>query len=135
MFKIQNKISELYIMSQLKSHEIITGFPSRNEFFQLLAANHPSMVVKFTASWCGPCKRIDPIVKQFFRQNSASILCCYLDIDNNLDLYSFMKRKKMANGVPTLLYYASNNHEYIPTSSISGSDENQVRQFFNNIKA
>ena len=52
-------------MSQLKSHEIITGFPSRNEFFELIKANHPSIVIKFTANWCGPCKTIDPIVKPF----------------------------------------------------------------------
>jgi len=121
-------------MSQLKPHEIITGFPSRNEFFELLAAKHPSIVVKFTASWCGPCRRIDPIVKPFFQQNSSKILCCHLDIDENPDLYAFMKSKRMANGVPTLLYYASDNHSYVPTTSISGSNEAQVRQFFSSVK-
>ena len=80
-------------MNGLKSHEIITGFPSRTEFFELLQANHPSIVIKFTASWCGPCKLVDPIVKPFFKQNSNKILCCYLDIDENSDLYSFMKNR------------------------------------------
>lgn len=121
-------------MSQLKSHEIITGFPSRNEFFELIKANHPSIVIKFTASWCGPCKTIDPIVKPFFKQNSSKILCCYLDIDENFDLYSFMKRKKMANGVPTLMYYSSDNHDYVPTASISGSDPAQIHNFFANVR-
>ena len=121
-------------MSRLSSHEIITGFPSRNEFIQLLAANHPSIVIKFTASWCGPCKKIDPIVKPFFKQNSSKILCCYLDIDENFDLYSFMKSKKMANGVPTLLYYSSDNPAYVPTTSISGSNIQQVQQFFNTVQ-
>jgi thioredoxin 1 len=121
-------------MSQLKSHEIITGFPSRNEFFELIKANHPSIVIKFTANWCGPCKTIDPIVKPFFKQNSSKILCCYLDIDENFDLYSFMKRKKMANGVPTLLYYSSDNHDYVPTASISGSDPAQIHNFFANVR-
>ena len=121
-------------MSQLSSHEIITGFPSRNEFFELIAANHPSIVIKFTASWCRPCKLIDPIVKPFFKQNSSKILCCYLDIDENYDLYSFMKSRKMANGVPTLLYYSSDNHNYVPTASISGSNQAQIQHFFNNVK-
>ena len=121
-------------MSNLKPHQIITGFPSRKEFFQLLESNHPSIVIKFTATWCGPCKRIDHIVKPFFKENSSKILCCYLDVDENRDLYSFMKSKKMTNGIPTLLYYASNNNSYVPTASISGTNEIQVINFFKNVK-
>jgi len=117
-------------MSKLKAQEIITGFPSRKEFLELLQASHPSIVVKFTASWCGPCKRIDPIVKPFFERNSSKVLCCHLDIDENHDLYAFMKRNRMTNGVPTLLYYSRDNHSHVPTSSISSSDPTLVEQFF-----
>ena len=121
-------------MSRLAPREVITGFPDRKAFLDLVGAQHPGIVVKFTAGWCGPCKRIDPIVKSFFSRNSGNMLCCYLDIDENFDLYSFMKRKKMANGVPTLLYYAPDNHEYVPTASVSGANEDKVRTFFDSIR-
>ena len=120
-------------MSSLNSNEIITGFPSRNDFLQLLAGDHPPIIVKFTAPWCAPCKRVDPIVKPFFKRNSSNMICCYLDIDENTDLYAFLKSKKMVRGVPTLLYYDINNHSFNPTNSISGADIQQVTQFFNSI--
>lgn len=118
----------------LKQGEIVTGFPNRQAFFDVLGSNHPGVVVKFTATWCGPCKKIDHIVKPFFNKNSSKIVCCHLDVDENHDLYSFMKSKKMANGIPTLLYYHSSNHSYIPTASISGSNEEQVKYFFSQVK-
>ena len=120
-------------MSSLKPREIITGFPDRQSFFKIIANEHPGIVVKFTASWCKPCKIIDPIVKPFFTKNSNKILCCYLDIDENYDIYSFMKHKKMANGVPTLMYYAKGNHNYIPDASISGANLKQVEHFFSQV--
>jgi thiol-disulfide isomerase/thioredoxin len=113
--------------------EVVTGFPNRQAFLHLLESNHPGIVVKFTATWCGPCKKIDHLVQPFFKNNCNKILCCHLDVDENHDLYSFMKSKKMANGIPTLLYYHSSNHNYIPNASISGSNEAQVRHFFSQV--
>ena len=43
---------------------------------------------------------------------------------------AFLKSKKMVNGIPVLLCYKKNNSTYIPDDAITGSDPNELHQFF-----
>ena len=40
---------------------------SRSEFEELLRQNPGKVVLKFGATWCGPCKVIEPLVNQWCR--------------------------------------------------------------------
>lgn len=108
---------------------IVTKFDNRSQFEELLRSDHHGVFVQFTASWCGPCKRISPIVSSFMRDNATKLVCCRLDVDQNADLYAFLKRKKLINGIPCLYYYDENNHEVPPTSTITGGNEANVAAF------
>ena len=99
------------------------------------------IILKFTATWCGPCQRIKTLCNDYFLQMSDNILCLNLDIDKeaNIELYSALKAKKMVKGVPTLFAYncaikRDMNNWYIPDLSISGSDQKQVVHFFESVK-
>ena len=46
----------------------------RNEFKQFLLTNK-NFVIKFTATWCGPCKTAKPIIDNYFNQSKQ-----YLDM-------------------------------------------------------
>jgi len=59
------------------------------------------VLVEFTAVWCGPCKLLDPVVKQLAQDWTGKVKVVKLDVDNNPNLtinYQVM-------GVPTLMLF------------------------------
>ena len=59
------------------------------------------VVVDFTAVWCGPCKMLDPVVKQLADEWAGKAKIVKLDVDQNTNLtvqYGVM-------GVPTLMLF------------------------------
>ena len=109
---------------------IITQFKSRDDFLRLLQNNPGLIVLKMGATWCGPCKRIKPILDGFFASSPDNVVCCDIDVDECADLYSYFKSKKMVNGIPVLLAYKKGNTSYIPDDSVTGADPSQLDQFF-----
>ena len=110
--------------------EIISGFSNRDEFLQLLTVNPGLIVIKYGASWCGPCKRIAPLIDAFFMTSPNTVICADIDVDESFDLYSFMKNKRMINGIPAVLCYKKGNTSYIPDDMITGADPNELHSFF-----
>ena len=58
-----------------------------------------------------------------------------VDVDECFDLYAFMKKQKMLNGIPALFLYSKKVYQknedkqiYIPQASISGTDEGKISQ-------
>jgi thioredoxin 1 len=70
------------------------------------------VLVDFTAEWCGPCKMLDPLVKQLAQEWAGRVKVTKLDIDENQDLtvrYQVM-------GVPTLMLFVKGQ----PVQRVSG---------------
>jgi thiol-disulfide isomerase/thioredoxin len=109
---------------------IISFIQTRNDFIKLLEKNPGLIIVKFGATWCGPCKRIKPVLDGFFLSSPDNVLCCDIDVDECFDLYSYLKSKKMVNGIPVILCYKKGNISYIPDDSITGSDPIELDKFF-----
>ena len=122
-------IEYINIMSVPKK-TIISYFQSRDHFIRLLEKNPGLVIIKMGASWCGPCKRIKPIVDAFFASSPDNVICCEIDVDESFDLYSYFKSKRMVNGVPVILCYKKGNTGYIPDDSITGADPNDLDAFF-----
>ena len=66
----------------------------------VLQANLP-VLVDFTAVWCGPCKMLDPVVRQLAQAWDGKVTVYKLDVDDNPDLA--MNYQVM--GVPTLMLF------------------------------
>lgn len=116
--------------NEIASKTIVTGFENRNEFLSFLSRNTAMIVIRFSATWCKPCRKIKPIVDYFFASSPHCVTCVDLDVDENADVYSFLKSKKMITGVPTMMCYTSINKTYIPDFSISGGAPEDLDKFF-----
>ena len=66
----------------------------------VLEASLPALV-DFTATWCGPCKQLDPIIQQLAHDWSGKVQVFKLDVDENPDIV--MQFQVM--GVPTVMLF------------------------------
>ena len=113
-----------------KQKIIVSYFQTREHFISLLEKNPGLVIIKMGASWCGPCKKIKPVVDAFFTSSPDNVICCEIDVDESVDLYLYFKSKRMVNGIPVLLCYKKGNATYIPDDMVTGSDAAQLHQFF-----
>lgn len=108
---------------------------SRQEFLDMIKNKTKPLFVKFTADWCGPCKKIKPMVDEFLSTDILTKLqYLEIDIDESIDVYAFMKSRKMLNSIPTMLYYDMMTTDYAPSLAISDSNLNKVGNFLDIIK-
>ena len=113
------------------SNKIITEIPNLAALANLLAVNPGLVIIKFGAEWCGPCKKIDPLVDTWFTFAPTSVQCCKVDVDDNFELYGFLKTKRQINGIPAIFCYVKGNNHYIPDDMVVGADPNAINDFFN----
>jgi thioredoxin 1 len=121
-----------YTTTQKVATPIIEEF-SRSQFEDLLKQNPGKIVLKFGATWCGPCKLIDPLVNQWFSNMPATVKCAAIDIDESFDLYGAFKSKRQITGIPAILCFNKGNESYIPDLSVVGADVHQVNSFFKQV--
>ena len=79
-------------------------------------------VIKATASWCRPCKAIQPLVLSLMARLPRSPLLVIVDVNRGPDLSSFLKIK----AVPAFFSYINGE----PMFSYLGCDVQGVRSFF-----
>ncbi len=69
---------------------------------EVLNSSEP-VLVDFTATWCQPCKMLDPVVKQLAQEWQGKVKVVKLDADQNPNImvqYGVM-------GIPTLMLFKS----------------------------
>jgi len=114
------------------SREIITNIPDRQYLLSLLEDNPGIIFIKFGAEWCGPCKKIEQYVHDKFNSFESHIQSAIIDIDENLDVYAFLKRKKIATTIPSIVCYFKGTDSYVPDDVICDSNIDNIENFFNN---
>jgi len=99
---------------------------------QALLTEKELIIIKFTATWCGPCKVIQPYCKEFLANKPSSIYYYEIDIDESLELYMKLKKMKMVSGIPALIVFKGGfkEHWFIPDDIHLGSNVAQLEQFF-----
>ena len=102
--------------------------------FQKNAPCPQLIIIKFTADWCGPCKKIKEDCINLSKQCCDNIIYCEINIDEHIELYAFLKNKKMVKGIPALLSFSGDNKNinewYIPSDSIIGANKDELLNFF-----
>ena len=111
--------------------EIISVFENRQAFLDLLKVNPGLIIVKLGATWCGPCKKIAHIVEAFFASSPKNVISADIDVDESIDLYAYLKQRRMVNGIPVMLLYKKGNLNFAPDDSVTGADPADLHAFFN----
>lgn len=70
-----------------------------NNFQEVLDQQLP-IVIDFSATWCGPCKKISPIMDELAAEYEGRVVVCKADVDDCEELTS---RYGIRN-VPTVLF-------------------------------
>lgn len=105
---------------------IVDSPDTRNEFKTLIASNrNKTIIVKYYANWCGPCKKITNLVNELFEGISGEKMMILVNVDDQRDVASYSKIKQL----PTILSYKDG----ISDKVIVSSDETQIKNFFNNL--
>ena len=114
----------------ISNKKIISCFETRDDFLNLLKVNPGLVIIKFGATWCGPCKKIKHVVDAFFGTSPDNVVCADVDVDESFDLYGFFKSKKMVNGIPVMMCFIKGNETFIPDDSVTGIEPVALDAFF-----
>ena len=112
--------------------KVVRVIEDREEFQKILNENKGIVIIKFGADWCRPCQSISPHVKSLC-ENLSNVYTLYdLDVDDNFELYAYLKSKKMVNGIPTILAYYSGNTSFASDECVIGTSKEAYNLFFKN---
>jgi thiol:disulfide interchange protein len=121
---------------------LITHLSSRNDMLDLIRRQRngtiKTLILKLGATWCGPCRAVDPLIMDACRQTSSldDVTWVVLDVDEdgNSDVYSYFKKMRQVNGIPAVLvWHLHINQDTIPDRSVTGADEVRLVALFRDI--
>ena len=94
----------------------------RVELKELVSKKKP-LIIKFTATWCGPCKKIAPIFNNLTEKVKHLVDVVIVDADEGSDICSALK----VRGYPTFISYVNGEM----AESLIGASESELLAFFN----
>jgi len=74
-----------------------------NNFDQEVLQSNIPVLVDFSAHWCSPCARQEPILEKFAQENIGKIKICKIDIEESL----ITTKNYNIHSVPTLIVFKS----------------------------
>tara|TARA_Y100000748_G_scaffold299195_2_gene295657 strand:+ start:1019 stop:1357 length:339 start_codon:yes stop_codon:yes gene_type:complete len=105
------------------------------EFREIIKENTGCILMKFSADWCGPCKKIAPYIQERIENvRNKGLKFLEIDIDENCDLYIYLKKKKLVTKVPTFLLYKGGNDTEFCDFSVIGTDIKEIDEMFKMIE-
>lgn len=82
-----------------------------NDNFEETIKNNSIVLVDFWAEWCGPCKRMEPILKEF--ESETNIPVGKLNVDENPE----KSQEYSVQSIPTMVLFKDGN----PVHTITGA--------------
>jgi len=106
----------------------------RVSFVTELQNNPGVVIVKYGATWCGPCKKVQPYLNEKKKAFPPKWKYFELDADADSDLFSFLQSKKQVKQIPVIIAYKKGNLTPFADKAIVGSNEQSLDQFFEDLK-
>ena len=92
--------------------------------FNSLLQGQQLVLVAFYATWCGPCKALNPILQEVKKGVGEAVKIIKIDVDKNQNL----AQKFQVRGVPTLILFKNANPVWRQSGVISSNDLKQLIQ-------
>ena len=92
-------------------------------FLEKINASKPTLV-DFHAVWCGPCKMMDPVLKNVHQKLGEKVTFLKVDVDKNPAAANSLGIR----GVPTLILFKNGKILWRQSGMISGADLEAVLQ-------
>ena len=99
---------------------------SMAQFFDAKIAENKLTVVDFYTTWCGPCKRMEPFIKQVKAENSDINV---LQVD--AEAYMEISQRYNLEGYPTLIFFKGGQ---VVDRALGYMDKEGIMQFVNRLK-
>ena len=80
-----------------------------------------AFIIDVTATWCGPCKKMKPLLEEYFEHIKDKFDMVIVDADEGKDIVSYLKVK----GFPTLISYVNKER----AESLVGFDTEGLKHF------
>ena len=103
---------------------------TKQDFENIIRNKNGKAIFKFTADWCGPCKKAKPIIDENLRKLPETISFNEIDIDDSIEVYGMLKSKRLVTSIPALICYKEDNKSLWPDEIISSSNKNDIDNFF-----
>lgn len=100
-----------------------------NSNFSEIIKGTTSVLVDFSAEWCGPCKMMGPVLEQLKRRMGDRIRILKVDVDENTELAS----KYNIRSVPTLMLFRDGKILWSGIGVMTSDHLENVINSYNNI--
>ena len=109
-----------------------TLISTKDEFQNIINNDTKIVVFKFSADWCAPCKKIEPIVDNFKETiiDNENIDWYDIDVDESIEIFGWLKTKRIINGVPSIIAYFEENDTIYPDEFVLGGNEKALEILF-----
>lgn len=72
-----------------------------DENYSEYASQNKPMMIDFSATWCGPCKKMAPIIEELGKKYDGRIIVGKVDVDDNPEITSQFGIRN----IPTILFF------------------------------
>ena len=72
-----------------------------SNFEEVVLKSDKLVIIDFWAEWCGPCRMVDPIIKEISEEYAGRVLAAKVDVDSNPGISS----KLGIRNIPTVMYF------------------------------
>jgi thioredoxin 1 len=80
----------------------VSVIPIEERRFAQIVQQHPALVIDFWAEWCGPCRRVGPIVEELAQEFAGKVTFAKCDTDHNQHL----AMQFGISAIPCLLFFS-----------------------------
>ena len=95
---------------------------STDEKFQEQISGDKLSLIQFSASWCGPCQQLKPIIEKISNEKEDKIDCYYHDIESQPN----EPTKYSVRGVPTVLLFKDSK---LLVTKVGATSEKDMLEF------